>query len=314
MSAATEIALKVLLAWQPYFPSTVALGCVALIGYWIGRRQRLAPSSPFCQSQREIERAQAVADQLQRIADSVHKQLTQHQSSVERFRERIATLTKQEQDATWRTLCEEAETILRPTLQLANQIAYAYDEIRHQTSHLMTFSEVRTDALTGIRNRRALDEHVQSLLAMKNRYEQPFSVAIFDIDHFKKVNDELGHVAGDRVLRTVATVLNEQVRETDFLARFGGEEFVVVMPQTDLLSACQVADRIRQAVEQHPYDEVSLTISGGVALIADEETAQDVLQRADAALYDAKIAGRNRVHMHSGTQVEPATSETAALA
>jgi diguanylate cyclase len=273
----------------------------------------MAPASPLGQTQREIERAQSVADQLQRIADSVHKQLEQHQSSVDRFRERIATLTKQEQDATWRTLCEEAETILRPTLQLANQIAYAYDEIRHQTSHLMTFSEVRTDALTGIRNRRALDEHIQSLLAMKNRYEQPFSVAIFDIDHFKKVNDELGHVAGDRVLRTVATVLNQQVRETDFLARYGGEEFVVVMPQTDLAAACLVADRIRYAVEQHPCEEVALTLSGGVALIADVETAQDVLQRADMALYDAKLGGRNRVHSHNGSQAEPATSNVPAL-
>ena len=123
--------------------------------------------------------------------------------------------------------------MLKPTLKLASQLAAAYDEIRQQSNNLMTFTEVRTDPLTGVSNRRALDETLESMFAMMHRYEHPFSVVLVDIDYFKQINDEQGHLYGDRMLKAVARLLDDNVRDTDMVARYGGEEFVIVMPQTD---------------------------------------------------------------------------------
>ena len=133
------------------------------------------------------------------------------------------------------------------------------------------------------------------------RYDQPFSLAIFDIDHFKEVNDNKGHLQGDRTLQAVARILDEAVRDTDVVARYGGEEFVVVMPHTDTgkrLPFCRArANRHRK--------RSGLTVSGGVAMALDGDNAQTLLSRADAALYSGKAAGRNRVYRHTGSDIEP---------
>jgi diguanylate cyclase (GGDEF)-like protein len=203
----------------------------------------------------------------------------------------------------WQDLCAEAEEMLKPTLQLAAQMAAAYDQIRQQSNNLMTFTEVRTDPLTGVSNRRALDDTLESQLAMLHRYEQSFSVLIIDIDHFKQINDEQGHLYGDRMLKTVAKLLAETVRETDMVARYGGEEFVIVMPQTPLEGAIIFSDRLRQRIEQ----DLPLTVSGGVTMTMEGDDSQTLLARADAALYGAKAAGRNRLFCHTGQAIEAAT-------
>ena len=169
----------------------------------------------------------------------------------------------------------------------------------------MTFSEVRTDPLTRVSNRRGLDETLDSMFALKDRYDESFSVAIFDIDHFKQVNDKKGHLFGDRMLQAVARILDETVRDTDVVARYGGEEFVVVMPQTALANACMFAERVRVMIEEG----LGLTVSGGVATALDGDNAQSLLSRADAALYSGKAAGRNRIYRHTGTDVEPVVEE-----
>jgi diguanylate cyclase len=180
-------------------------------------------------------------------------------------------------------------------------------QIRQQTNHLMTFTEVRTDALTGIANRRGLDESLTGQLALMNRYGVAFSLAMFDIDHFKDVNDEQGHLRGDQTLQQVARLLNESAREPDVVARYGGEEFVVVMPQTDLEGACIFAERFRLRLQE----DMHLTVSGGVTAALDGDTADSILSRADAALYQAKAAGRNRVFRHTGHEVEPIYEDAA---
>jgi diguanylate cyclase (GGDEF)-like protein len=167
----------------------------------------------------------------------------------------------------------------------------------------MTFTEVRTDPLTGVSNRRALDESLNNLFAMKSRYQTSFSLIICDIDHFKQVNDKHGHVYGDNVLREVAQHLDDCVRETDLVARFGGEEFVLVLPQTDLGGACILADRVRHLISE----KMAVTISGGVACVKEGDTPGSLLSRADAALYSAKSGGRNLVYRHEGELIEPVT-------
>jgi diguanylate cyclase (GGDEF)-like protein len=282
-------------------PLPVALATIAVLGYLFGRGARARAAGEADKARRELRRAKVIAKELEQIAESVRKNLATHHLNVARFKDRVCELGVQDKDAAWQTLCGEAEQILKPTLRLAEQIAQAYDEIRQQTNQLMTFSEVRTDPLTRVSNRRGLDETLESMFALKDRYQETFSLAIFDIDHFKQVNDKKGHLYGDRTLQSVARILDESVRDTDVVARYGGEEFVVVMPQTFLENACTFAERVRATIES----SLSLTISGGVAMALDGDNAQTLLSRADAALYSGKAAGRNRVYRHTGTEIEP---------
>ena len=204
-------------------------------------------------------------------------------------------LSDQQQEAAWKELCREAEEILKPTLRLAAQIASAHEELRQQSANLMTFTEVRTDPLTGVNNRRGLDDALAGQFAMMNRYGTRFSVAMFDIDHFKQINDQEGHLFGDRTLQRLARMLDECVRETDVVARYGGEEFVVVMPETDVdWRQASFAERLRVRIEK----ELPLTVSGGVTEALDGDTQDSLLARADAALYQAKTLGRNCIFRH----------------
>jgi diguanylate cyclase (GGDEF)-like protein len=286
--------------WTSPIPIPLALAVVATLGYMFGRWVQWPRRQPAEHSQRELRRAQLVASDLEKIACRIRKSLTSHHASVHKFKERVGRLGYQQQEAAWKELCREAEEILKPTLHLATQIAHAYDEIRQQTAHLMSFTEVRTDPLTGIHNRRGLDDALSAQFAMMSRYGTQFSLAIFDIDHFKRINDQEGHLHGDRILQDLARLLDQSVRETDILARYGGEEFVVVMPQTDLEGACIFAERLRARIEQ----QTPLRISGGVAIARNGDTQESLLARADAAMYEAKSAGRNRVFRHDGERAE----------
>lgn len=299
----TIASLHDLLRYLPELPPPVALGAVAVLGYLVGRMRRGMGAKYESQARRELKRAQSVAKELEKIAEAIRQNLSKHDASVARFKDRVRELSAGHEEEAFKQLCREAEDVLRPTMRLANEISHAYEEIRRQTTMLMSLTEVRTDPLTGLRNRRALDETLETLLAMKARYGQPFSVAMFDIDYFKKINDELGHLRGDRVLRGVGSLLDNGVRSTDVVARYGGEEFVVVMPQTEFVGACLLADRLRRAVEREQVADVKITISGGVATANDGEDLQSLVARADKALYYAKETGRNRVCGDDGTHI-----------
>lgn len=159
-----------------------------------------------------------------------------------------------------------------------------------------------TDSLTSLPNRRAFDEAFARELARVQRQQHPLSLLLLDIDHFKRFNDTHGHLAGDLVLKEVASTIRRSVREADYPARFGGEEFTVVLPFTDLGGATVAAERIRSAVErldvQWQDQRLSVTISIGVATARapiDGESAARTIEEADGALYRAKDQGRNRV-------------------
>lgn len=286
-------------------PHIVALAAVALIGYLVGRQRAPQAHEVIGLPKREVARAQAVARELENIASNIRRDLLRHQDTVEHFKSRLAQLGSASDDASWKQLCQDAEDVLKPTMRLATQIAHAYDALRQQTNRLMSFTEVRTDPLTGIRNRRGLEEALSISMAMRLRYEQPFAITIFDVDHFKEVNDTHGHLAGDQALREVAHKLDELARETDIVARYGGEEFIVIMPQTDLVGATVFSDRLRAAVASEPLAGIPLTISGGVTEAIDGDDVSSLLSRADAALYEAKRAGRNRVMQHCLDYIQP---------
>jgi diguanylate cyclase (GGDEF)-like protein len=156
------------------------------------------------------------------------------------------------------------------------------------------------DGLTGVFNRRYLDHRLEVEFERFRRYGRRLAVVLVDIDHFKRVNDGLGHPAGDAVLVHLAGALVEAVRRSDVVARYGGEEFCCVLPETDLAGAATVAEKLRAAVQamRHCWKgaELTLTVSMGVAESRDDMPGPEALvARADAALYAAKEGGRNRV-------------------
>ena len=154
-----------------------------------------------------------------------------------------------------------------------------------------------TDPLTGIGNRRKLNEALVVEIGRSRRSGQPLSVVMTDIDHFKRVNDDYGHGVGDLVLKHLGVILKSKTRPTDIVARFGGEEFFVLMPGTSLAQASARAEQLRGVLEREVTEPMTrpVTSSFGVAELAPEETGEALLKRVDAALYRAKDSGRNRV-------------------
>jgi diguanylate cyclase (GGDEF)-like protein len=157
--------------------------------------------------------------------------------------------------------------------------------------------EATTDALTALYNRRWLDQRLPRLVARHVRAAHPLSLLLVDIDHFKRFNDEFGHIVGDLVLSTVAQVVLQQVRPTDLAARYGGEELVVVLPETPLEGARVAAERLRLRIADTRAEGVSrsITVSIGAAQLAPGEDAISLINRADQKLYLAKSRGRDRV-------------------
>ncbi|PZP24501.1 GGDEF domain-containing protein [Pseudomonas kuykendallii] len=155
------------------------------------------------------------------------------------------------------------------------------------------------DALTGLPNRAAWNERLEIEGARWQRYGGELLMAVLDIDHFKRINDEYGHLAGDKVLKIIAGELAKRVRVTDFIARFGGEEFVLLMPSTPMEGGLKLLDVLRTAIEACPFhfkgQPVTITLSGGLAAYNAGEVAEQVFERADQALYRAKRGGRNRI-------------------
>jgi diguanylate cyclase (GGDEF)-like protein len=155
-------------------------------------------------------------------------------------------------------------------------------------------SEARIDALTGLANRRALEEVLAAEISRAQRFEHRLAIVLLDLDRFKEINDSFGHAAGDVMLRTVSHLLSSLARQGDTVARWGGEEFVAVLPETDLPGARRFAERLRRTIEAHPVGEMRTTASCGVATMLPEDNVEALLEAADGALYRAKANGRNR--------------------
>lgn len=154
-----------------------------------------------------------------------------------------------------------------------------------------------TDGLTGVSNRRHLDERLQAELKRIQRYGHVFSVVMADLDYFKQVNDTYGHLKGDEVIKTFVDIINNSIRTADFVARFGGEEFFIILPETDLSGATLLAERICESFQKTCIQDIkgSLTASFGVTEAEKNDYLEGLVQRVDQALYQAKSAGRNCV-------------------
>lgn len=179
---------------------------------------------------------------------------------------------------------DDANRELLSEMALRKQVE---EELKRQAS---------TDMLTGLANRHHMSQMLHEETVRAKRYAAAFSVIMFDVDHFKQINDNYGHDRGDEVLREIAARLETVLRETDRLSRWGGEEFLVLLPGTEMAGARELAERCRARLEDEPFEAIGVvTASFGLALYDAKESIRELLHRADEALYHAKRSGRNRI-------------------
>ncbi len=215
-----------------------------------------------------------------------------------------------DQDAEPQALAQEVQKVMDETRSTEQSQRKFETEMSHMMEEMETLrkqleqarEESLTDALTGLANRKAFDEKLAQVMEAYSENASPFCIVIADIDHFKKFNDTYGHLVGDKVLKYVGKTIKSCVKGKDMAARFGGEEFVLVLPETDLNGARIVAEQVRMAVSNKSLTDKSnneeygkITISLGVGEFKQNEEPSELLKRADEALYQAKENGRNRV-------------------
>jgi diguanylate cyclase (GGDEF)-like protein len=182
-----------------------------------------------------------------------------------------------------------------------NHICYYIQELKYLNFILEEMEKKSIiDGLTGTYNKKEIEESLKKYLLIYLRYKKnPFSVIIFDIDFFKKVNDTYGHLAGDYILKELSKLIKEVIRDSDILGRFGGEEFMIILPETKVVGAIKLAKRLRKACEEHTFifdgQKINITISLGVTSVTKTDFVESLIERCDTALYDAKKNGRNRV-------------------
>ncbi len=199
-------------------------------------------------------------------------------------------LTDNEMVAKMSRLTDELTDLTRELNKKNRELAAANTKIT-QLMH--------TDPLTGLSNRRQLMELLEAEMSKARRHDYALSAVMMDIDHFKSINDTFGHDAGDRVLAGVAQTMRSMCRKEDIVARFGGEEFVLILPSSPSASTLECAERIRKAIQDTAFEGISrqVTASFGVTLFTKNDTQDSFLKRADNALYQAKTSGRNRIEL-----------------
>jgi diguanylate cyclase (GGDEF)-like protein len=176
--------------------------------------------------------------------------------------------------------------------------------LRNTLLYQQALQSATTDPLTGVKNRAAMESSMKRELGLAHRHGHSLSMILLDLDHFKAVNDQYGHLIGDQVLRAVATVAEETIRDSDMIFRFGGEEFLVLLHSTQLSGAALLAERMRRRIEEleiFPDLDMRITASMGVVTMHEDESAETIFMRVDNAMYRAKNNGRNRVVVDEST-------------
>ncbi|EOD81083.1 GGDEF domain family protein [Grimontia indica] len=257
---------------------------------------------------RSIDSSQAIATQrsslneeLAASVDSIHNHL-QEAETLEELRPNLSQVAVNLASLVARNReLEEREQQLMEQLQHNEQKLEAlYQQTMDYRRRLGDQErKLLLDPLTKVYNRAALDDRLEHEYRCWIRYQTPFCLAMIDIDHFKSVNDQYGHLVGDKVLKVVARTIHQCLRDTDFIARFGGEEFVVLLPDADEETRKALLNNVRETVSRLPFKfkdtRLTITVSIGGSLFKDNDSTVDVLERADNALYNAKHNGRNKL-------------------
>jgi diguanylate cyclase (GGDEF)-like protein len=297
------------MGWVAFLISAlyVCLGFAA--GTFLSRRGMIAASGPADAEAPENDLSFNIrGDQAAEFIERIHKLTSNVDSGVDRHATRVAEISgglASEQRMTVNSAAAAAAQLLEANQQLQHDLESAKEELKVQRRLLDSYmAESLTDPLTGLGNRRRFDQELARRFAQWRRAGTPLSLVLVDVDHFKRVNDEHGHAAGDAVLHDVAQVLAECVREMDVVARYGGEEFGMILPGTTLAEAKPVAERVRGAIAgrtfQYGGHELLITVSAGLAEAMLTNDMEVLVARADAALYSAKDGGRDCCFLHDG--------------
>jgi diguanylate cyclase len=287
------------------------------IGLWIRRPGRA--SGDACQL--DEQRAREFLGRLETLTSGLNRDVQGHQAQLSKINHRLNAAPhlqaksqresrkdgKDQPTSLTELVVGVVGEVLRANQQLQERLSSAETQLQQQSAEIAShLSRSLTDDLTGLPNRRAFDDQLRQRLEGYARYAVPFSLLLIDIDYFKKVNDTHGHVAGDRVLSSIATVLRGAMRKPDIVARYGGEEFAAILPYTSLEDAVHAACHARLAVEGATtlFEGVSIRVTASVGLssIQDGDDWTAILKRADDALYASKSGGRNCGHLHDGVK------------
>jgi diguanylate cyclase len=291
--------MELLVHIAPWVLASVAIGIVA--GYFIARsrtqdiiRNDLSP---------ENQAVLKMLAELLSVAEHIATNVNSHNTEIEANVQQVDHLNVTGEMAVIKqSLMQHMASLLTSNRHLQEDLIctrYRLEEQAQEIDHVRR--EARSDALTEVPNRRAFDEKLHLLMNDWRQENKPFAIILADLDQFKRVNDAHGHQAGDRVLKAAGSGLKQLAREGDFVSRYGGDEFAILMPNIACDAASKLADAIRIGIGEHSFcvavrnGEVSISFSMGVAAPRDGDTDESVLQRADQALYRAKHTGRNHV-------------------
>jgi diguanylate cyclase len=286
--------------------TTAAAGLAA--GWWLRSRGAGPQEAPV--DKEEVRRAQELLGCLQKLASSVAVELGEHNTRVEEINVELQSEQRHEPAKILHVVTKLVDA--NKTMQ--GRLDQAEDRLREQVRLVESHAaEARTDALTLVGNRRAFETDIAQCLANFRRTGQVFTMAMLDLDKFKRLNDTHGHQAGDEVLRGTGRVLRRVLRESDSIARYGGEEFAVLFNRATIAEVQRALTRLRNAIArtdfEFPGGNLHVTISIGAAQVMDQDDLEAIVQRADAALYASKEAGRNCGHWHDGQKILPILDE-----
>lgn len=266
------------------------------------------PSSVVVEDAKPVpsyEAVEVLMNQLQQLTASVAAGVGQHNTRVQEINAELAAAGDGQPN-----VLAVIEKLVKANESMQSQLAQAETRLQDQAHEIESHvREARTDALTKLWNRRHFDDEMQKCTAAFRQDGRPVCVMMLDVDHFKKFNDTYGHQAGDEVLRSVGRILRQNLTSKEIVCRYGGEEFAVIFPGTDLAQAMQPAERARAAIAAQVLQfeglDLRVTASGGLAQLQPEEAAAALVKRADTALYVCKEAGRNCGHWHDGQTSHP---------
>ena len=254
-----------------------------------------------------------IVTQFKTVAHGVAEDMSQYREVMDLAQKRIHDLN-QDPAASDESAGQLLAQMAHANELLQQRIAEAEATLSQQSEQMAAaLNEARTDTLTKLANRRAFEDEFQRRSAEFRRHGTRFLLMLIDIDRFKLLNDTYGHPAGDAVLAQLSAIRRQTVRDTDLVARFGGEEFVLLLPAGEMSHVTDSMERIRKAVAGNEFRledrTIQVTVSCGAAEPQERETSEALLKRSDTALYAAKKAGRNRCFFHNGTDCIQLTPE-----